>query len=492
MPKSYYTILLCLSAALTPFAAQADGPWLGNGIKSGEPTQHSIVIWTRLTAKPDISADGIPWSKESPKKVGDGIRFDAPQIPDGKTIGDMAYALPGAPGEVRLNYWPEETRNMSVTTDWAAVSSDSDFTHQFRLSGLEPNTRYACIIDARVPGAGVPSHQARGTFRTAPHPDVPTAVSFAVVTGQEFWRRDDAVNGHKIYPVMEALDPHFFVHTGDIVYFDKAGPWSVDVAQARHKWHRMYALPFQRSFHNKVSSYFLRDDHETWQNDCWPTMDNKKMGELTYADGVNIFFEQVPGPDRNKPYRTIRWGKDLQIWLVEGRDYRSPNTDPDGPDKTIWGREQMAWFKETVRASDATFRVLISPTPVVGPDRKTGKNDNHSNEAFAHEGNELRDFMASQKNMVVLCGDRHWQYVSIDPKTGLREYSSGPTSDLHAGGFRMDLREPMHQYLNIIGGFMTCTAERRDDAPVLILRHYNVAGEVVNEDVLTQETISQH
>ena len=490
MPKNLY-ILLSLSFLGGLVSAYAEGPYLGNGIKSGEPTHDSIRIWTRLTARPDISADGIPWDKGPPKQHDGKYTHNENQIPEGKTIDDMAYALPGAPGEVRLNYWPEETRNMSVSTEWSAVSADDDFTHQFRLSGLKPNTRYECIVDARIPDAGVPTHQVRGTFRTAPSPEVPTAVTFAVVTGQEFWRRDDDVSGHKIYPVMEALDPHFFVHTGDVVYLDKAGPWSVNVAQARHKWHRMYALPYQRAFHNKVSSYFLRDDHETWQNDCWPTMDNNKMGELTYADGVNIFFEQVPGPDREKPYRTIRWGKDLQIWLVEGRDYRSPNTDPDGPGKTIWGAEQMAWFKETVRQSDAAFRVLISPTPVVGPDRKQGKNDNHSNEAFAHEGNELRDFMASQKNMVVLCGDRHWQYASIDPKTGLREYCSGPTSDLHAGGFRMDLREPMHQYLNIIGGFMTCTAERRDDVPVLILRHYNVAGEVVNEDVLTVDMLAE-
>ena len=76
-----------------------------------------------------------------------------------------------------------------------------------------------------------------------------------------------------------------------------------------------------------------------------------------------------------RTHRTIRWGKDLQIWLVEGRDFRSPNTMPDGPGKTIWGKEQKQWFFDTVKASDATFRILLSPTPIVGPDRKN-KNDN--------------------------------------------------------------------------------------------------------------------
>ena len=41
------------------------------------------------------------------------------------------------------------------------------------------------------------------------------------------------------------------------------------------------------------------------------------------------------------------------------------------PRKTIWGKEQMAWFKKSFADSDATFRLLISPTPVVEPDRKS-------------------------------------------------------------------------------------------------------------------------
>jgi alkaline phosphatase D len=489
--RSRFPTLLALATCIAALPIHAEGPFFGNGIKSGEATQNSIIIWTRLTTKPDMSADGLHWGK-GPAKQNDGkYKHDANQIPQGKTLNDMAYVLPGAPGEVRVTYWPESTSNFSKTVPWAAVSPASDFTHQFWLSSLSAGTRYQCVVEARTPGATQASHRVQGTFRTAPAADSAPSVTFTVVTGQEFWRRDDERNGHKIYPVMGKLNPDFFVHTGDIIYFDKAGPWCVTAAQARHKWNRMYGFPFQRAFHNQVTSYFLRDDHDTWQNDCWPSMVNNKMGEFTYEEGVDLFFEQVPAPNREKPYRTIRWGKDLQIWLPEGRDFRSPNTDPDGPDKTIWGREQMAWFKDTVSTSDATFRVLVSPTPVVGPDRKKGKNDNHSNVAFAHEGNELRDFMASQKNMIVICGDRHWQYASIDPQSGLREYCSGPTSDKHAGGFRQDLREPMHQYLNIIGGFLSCTAERRDGKPVLVLRHHDVAGNVVNEDVLTPEALSR-
>jgi alkaline phosphatase D len=84
--------------------------------------------------------------------------------------------------------------------------------------------------------------------------------------------------------------------------------------------------------------------------------------------------------------------------------------------------------------------------------------------------------------MVIVCGDRHWQYVSVDPETGVKEYSCGPTSDEHAGGFKLESRQSMHQYLNICGGFLSGTIERVNGRPTLTFRHYSVNGEILNED----------
>ncbi len=99
----------------------------------------------------------------------------------------------------------------------------------------------------------------------------------------------------------------------------------------------------------------------------------------------------------------------------------------------------------------------------------------------------LRKFISEQKNMVVVCGDRHWQYVTADDATGLREYSTGPTSNVHAGGFREGYRGPEHRYLNIVGGFLSGTVERIDGKPTLTFRHYSVEGKVLNEDRLVAE-----
>jgi alkaline phosphatase D len=435
-----------------------------NGIKIGEVDQSSAIIWTRLTQRPSNNITGAKFLQ-----AGKHIVPASKQLPSGKILADMEGAVPGAPGKVRLS-WMAEGGRLEVG-EWTAVDASSDFTTRFNLTKLKPATEYSLKLESDAGAV------CTGSFKTAPTRGDKASVSFAVVTGQDFDRRDDPKNGHKIYPQMQRLGLDFFVHTGDIEYYDKPNPYATNLEFARFKMARMYGLLNLVEFHRSMPGYFIKDDHDTTKNDAWP---EQSYGELTWNQGLELFREHFPVLDKN--YRTIRWGKDLQVWLVEGRDFRSPNTAPDGPEKSIWGKEQKEWFFQTVEASDATFKVLISPTPVVGPDRGN-KNDNHANIGFKHEGDEVRNFIASQKNMFVACGDRHWQYVSVDSETGVKEFSCGPTADKHAGGWNNNKLLPEHRYLNVQGGFMTLSVDRRENKPILIARHYNVGGKLCNEDI---------
>jgi alkaline phosphatase/alkaline phosphatase D len=121
-------------------------------------------------------------------------------------------------------------------------------------------------------------------------------------------------------------------------------------------------------------------------------------------------------------------GRDLQLWFVEGRDYLSPNKMPDGPDKSIWGAEQKAWLQRTLKESDSTFKILVSPTPMIGPDDGY-KRDNHVNEAgFRHEGEAFFAWLKAngiaQDRFFIICGDRHWKYHSRHA-SGFEELSCG-------------------------------------------------------------------
>ena len=475
-------ILLSSSIGAAPFQA--------TGFKTGEVASDSAIVWTRTTRheKPNTYEDGImptfvsangetltpdgfkrPKQKVNPKEI---------RWPEGKGFEDIRYGAPGAGGETRALYRPEGADNWEVTS-WGAVDPNADFIRQIKLTGLKPGTRYELQVEARAPGGTEPSSVLSGGFQTAPaENDGSKRVVFTVSTGQAFWDQDRK-DGFQIYPTMlETTKPDFFVHTGDIVYYDNHAK-SVDLAHWH--WQRTYSRPTNVEFHQNVASYFIKDDHDTYTNDCWSTM-KPQMGTFTWDDGIRIFKEQTP--QEGETYRTFRWGKHLQIWLMEGRDYRSPNNAPDGPDKTIWGAEQMAWVKDTMKKSDATFRLLISPTPIVGPDRNN-KHDNHSNDNFQHEGKAVREFLSGLDRVVVVCGDRHWQYHSVDPVTGLREYSCGPASDQHAGGWQQsDYRDDYHEFLRVQGGYLSGSVETGGEAPQLVFRYHSVDGKVHYENAI--------
>tara|TARA_Y100000814_G_scaffold128794_1_gene93221 strand:+ start:62 stop:436 length:375 start_codon:yes stop_codon:yes gene_type:complete len=117
-----------------------------------------------------------------------------------------------------------------------------------------------------------------------------------------------------------------------------------------------------------------------------------------------------------------------------------------------------------------------------------GEIDNHTNiEGFFHEGEEIREFLSSQDNMLVISGDRHYQYVIEDSLTGIREYATGPSTDAHARGWNASDIRPEHRYLNIVGGFLSATAERLEGRPTLTLRHHDVDGLILNEDIHVAE-----
>ena len=81
-------------------------------------------------------------------------------------------------------------------------------------------------------------------------------------------------------------------------------------------------------------------------------------------------LEQNPvGEDPLTPkrlYRSVRWGQHLELLLLDGEEYRDANSAPDSPGqpKTLLGREQLAWLKQRLADSDATWVVVASSVPL--------------------------------------------------------------------------------------------------------------------------------
>ena len=154
------------------------------------------------------------------------------------------------------------------TTEWVEVDAATDFSHQFVLPSLQPDTKYAYAVET-VGDDGAVHGEFRGTFKTAPRADAASNLKFCVMTCQGYADRDGA-DGHPIYPAMQKLAPHFIAMTGDLVYYDSDEPRAVSEDLARLHWERMFSLPRQVELLRNMGSYWLKDDHDTLRNDSWP------------------------------------------------------------------------------------------------------------------------------------------------------------------------------------------------------------------------------
>jgi len=381
---------------------------------------------------------------------------------------------------------------------------------KLKLTGLEPATRYYYRLRFGRSKDRTALGPAR-TFRTLPPADRIARQSFIVVTGMYYHgfhhgprksQSPDRALGYPALVTAQALKPDFFIGTGDNVYYD--GPRetaALTVTAMRKKWHEQFIQPRFVSFFSEVPTYWEKDDHDFRYDDSDNTSDRLPSVE----DGLRIFREQVPvvDPDDSRAvtYRTFRMGRLLQIWLPENRDYRSPNLAPDGPDKTIWGRTQREWLQRTLLESDATFRIIVSPTPMIGPD-DLRKKDNHCDiGGFQHERDVFfrwaRSHKLHERGLFFICGDRHWQYQSVDP-SGFEEFSSGSLVDANTRLGRNPgdplgtdpnalIRQPYTQRYRV-GGFLHVVAAPSEDAGTATLTFNFTArtGKVWHQTVKTR------
>lgn len=431
------------------------------GEMTGEVTQTSVILQSRLTSVAELRDDDVA----------------------------------GMPGVARFELSERDDFRSTRTTDWLKAEPENDFIVKVKVDGLKPATQYYYRL---IFGTDRDAVQKGKTcsFRTLQGREGTDKVSFVVVTGMNYmsFHYGKVANGkrtgvgayrgednHLGFPALASIlkmKPDFFVGTGDNVYYDSHDDReATELKDLRRKWHEQFVQPRFVELFRHVPTYWEKDDHDHRYNDCDCKGDRAPLSEL----GIRTFREQVPIVDpldpKAKTYRTYRVNRHLQVWLVEGRDYRSPNKMLDGPDKTLWGAEQIAWLKRTLLESDATWKLLISPTPMVGPD-DAYKIDNHTNhKGFRHEGraffNWIKEQQLNEQGFHVICGDRHWQYHAVDP-TGIEEFSSGALVDSNSRLGR-DPGDPkstdpdatikqLHSQTEASGGFLKVTVH--DDGSI--------------------------
>lgn len=453
------------------------------GEMAGEVTATTVLLQSRLTAVagPDLDADGD---------------------------------IPGAPGEACFEWGVDVDFEKPFRTPWLTAAPERDFIVRTRLEGLTPATTYHYrLVIGRDPVSARVGPARR--FRTLQSADSIAPLSFTMGSCQNYAffmhgrdGRGDAAPaldrrlGFPTYAAMRSLDPAFFIGTGDIVYYDHPVQTRAQtLPELRRKWHEQFRFPRMIEFLGQTAAFWSKDDHDFRFNDA----DREGNRLPASATGIDVFREQMPllaaGDHASPTYRTHRVHRQLQLWFTEGRDHRSPNGQADGPDKTMWGTEQREWLERTLLASDAAWRVIVSPTPMVGPD-DARKRDNHTNpEGFRHEAESFFAWAVAHgiDNLLIFCGDRHWQYHSIHP-SGIEEFGCGAINDENAvfgvrpgaksstdpGGL---IRQPF-LYDKPTGGFLHVTVDEEADAARLRIAFVNDEGTVLHVD--TRHRRSEH
>lgn len=402
-------------------------------LMAGEPSGTSVVLQARLTAADtllygDVHHADIIRKADIPGKQGMGMFFLSED--------------PGMSGQIK--------------SEWLQALPGRDFIIRFKATGLKPGTRYYYRLQYGEDTIHTVLSSVQ-SFETLPGAGDSKEVSFVMVTGSnldrfylgggfgkpssqgtEAYMAEDKYLGFPGYDAIVRLNPSFFIGNGDNVYYDQPPGYDAKTRdELRAKWHRIFYQPRFRNLFAQIPTVWLKDDHDHRFDDSDTVSVHPSFGsEPSHQLGVETFLEQVPILPHEQvggvTYRTMIAGKLLQIWMVEGRDYRSPNAMPDGPEKTLWGEEQLVWLKKSLLESQAEFKILVSPTPMVGPD-DARKRDNHVNhDGFRTEGDAffmwLKDNDFLNKNFYIICGDRHWKYHSIHP-LGFHEFSCGALVD---------------------------------------------------------------
>jgi len=424
--------VLPLALLITTVSALALAPGAGAaakgfkyGVAAGDVTQSSAILWARAN------------------KAGPAL------IQLGKFRGcDVA----GAPKRLKAN-----------------VTKGNDLTTQKKVGGLKAGKTYKyrfCMAGG--------NHSSTGTFKTPPAPNQAKTIHFALTGDQDalpepgkkkpFW------NNFGVWNQIKSEKNDFNVMMGDTIYSDTEVPGHglSDVATTvKKKWGKYKINLGQKPWVNVRGSaayYSHWDDHE-FVNDFSPKENSFPLGVGTvningktlYKRGVQAFqdYNPVSYSKKNGIYRTFRWGKNLQVFFLDERSFRSTSADYGGtcdnppgsgdpdlaptapqstrslfafivpqlsnpvppactakindPSRTMLGAAQLAKFKQAIKSSTATFKVIMNEVPIqqffaLPYDRWEG---------YAAERANLLTFLKNNvKNAVFMTTDVHANMVN--------------------------------------------------------------------------------
>ena len=331
-----------------------------------------------------------------------------PAMDQGVAAGDVSggraviWSRTDRPARMLVEYATTEKFANPLRRAGPAALESTDFTARTVLSGLPAGQRiFYRVTFQDLSDLKTISEPRLGSFRTPPDEATPRDVSVAWsadCVGQG-WGINTIWGGLRLYETMRGAEPDVFIHCGDTIYAD--GPLQSEVrlddgtvwrnvvteaksrvAQSLDDYRGCYKYNLldehMRRFNAEVPQVVIWDDHEVrdnWYESRDLSTDARygvKSVALLAARARQAFFEYQPlaihADDPQRIHRAIHYGPLLDIFALDLRSYRGPNTQNRQPAPTaesqLFGSDQLTELKAGLAASRAVWKVIASDLPI--------------------------------------------------------------------------------------------------------------------------------
>lgn len=316
-----------------------------------------------------------------------------------------------------------------------------DFAVKQRVRGLKPNERYYYRFEAGGRSSPV------GTFKTLPPPGSRTPIKIAVFSCQAweagFYTPHAGLAAEPDLDLVVCLGDYVYerrFYDEDPVRDDTLGRNGDGEVQTLREYRQKYALYHTdrnlRAVRQSHPMLAIWDDHEVEDNYAGKlagdaTLDPRVAFLKRRRNGYRAFFEHMPFAaagrrkrDRFRTYRSVRLGRNVELLLLDQRQYRSdqpcgdalPPVPPcseaelNDPARTFLGRRQKGWLKRRLAASDATWKLIANQAMAMSIDVPATNPVNMDQwDGYAYERREILSHVRDRgiANVSFLTGDIH-------------------------------------------------------------------------------------
>lgn len=278
--------------------------------------------------------------------------------------------------------------------EWEAVVYDGVAT--FHFDGLKPNTKYPYSVGGIT-----------GEVKTFPKAGEPA--TFSIGAGSCSGQYLSGVNGEPsvsngiVFKQIRDAGLDLFVHMGDMHYrnIKQNNPALFEKA-----FDDVFAQPNQHELYRNIPQAYMWDDHDFGDNDSVASSPSREAAIKTYRKRVPSY----PLSGTEGVWQTWVIGR-VRFVMTDQRSYADdPFTMPGYkvpryPEKTMLGKEQLNWFRSTLRNAKEELLVWINTVPWhTGPEGITSWG------AYEEERATIVEFLKITgwtNRMVLVSGDWH-------------------------------------------------------------------------------------